>query len=654
VRGLLWGLVCCSLTDFLHQVVAQNSENIATDSRAEHLIERALAQHLDENPSWLKLGHYQARKLGRGYQSDAANAKFFIDPNGRENPRAELIATLRLGISGAVLPVAMPQAPAMTVRCQYPARWKFLQRELKNEYLDVPAMDCPAYDEFVKRTRPKSATFVFSGYYINNPSSIFGHVFLRLNKFSRPGQSAELLDYGVGYAANPTGANQFVDAFSGFAGFSQGSFSSVPYYFKVREYSDAESRDLWEYDLGLSAGEMEILTDHIWELGSTYFNYYYLTANCAYQLLYLLEVAAPRLHLLERMPFYEIPVDAVKAVAAEPGLVTRVHYRPSTQRILKERFARLNPDEQKIYLRIHQGPEPEKKIKDLAPEVQARVLDAVLDDLDYRYFNELMRKENDPIADRKRQILMVRAALPPGDDIIVPYSDADRPDQGHSSSRWSLGIGTQSDPSFNGSMVDAEIRFALHDISDPLQGYLPYSTVEFWRMRGRVFPALARFDLQSFSLVTVSSLAPMSALEKNFSWRFDLGAERIRDRRCDDCLAADLTVLYGASSAFFNDLLVYGLIGGVGEASALFNSDHWTPGLSSHVGFRFKPNTAGQILADGEWRRVFDREIFDRLSGSITGRVDFGKPEQSPFALEAILTTEVSSYDFLLRYLKYF
>jgi hypothetical protein len=217
-----------------------------------------------------------------------------------------------------------------------------------------------------------------------------------------------------------------------------------------------------------------------------------------------------------------------------------------------------------------------------------------------------------------------------------------------------LGVGTQSDPTFNASVIDAELRFALHDISDPLRGYLPYSTVEFWRMQGRIFPALSRFDLQSFSLLTVSSLAPMSVLEKNFSWRFDLGAERVRDRRCDDCLAGDVSALYGASFAVFDRFLIYGLLGGMGEASALFNNDHWTPALSSHVGLRIKANTTWQILADGEWRRVFDSDTFERLSYSATGRVDFGHPDQAPFALEITLTTEVSSSDLIFRYLKYF
>lgn len=40
----------------------------------------------------------------------------------------------------------------------------------------------------------------------------------------------------------------------------------MPYYRKVKEYGDFESRDLWEYELNLTPEETRFLVSHIWEM----------------------------------------------------------------------------------------------------------------------------------------------------------------------------------------------------------------------------------------------------------------------------------------------------------------------------------------------------------------------------------------------------
>ena len=40
----------------------------------------------------------------------------------------------------------------------------------------------------------------------------------------------------------------------------------MPYYRKVKEYGDFESRDLWEYELDLNPEESRFMVEHIWEM----------------------------------------------------------------------------------------------------------------------------------------------------------------------------------------------------------------------------------------------------------------------------------------------------------------------------------------------------------------------------------------------------
>lgn len=633
---------------------------------ADTLVSQALEKKLDENLQWLRLIHYQ--KTWLGWESEADNALFFIAKDGRKNPRSELIETIRAGVANSMLPVAMPGAVAMTARCQYPARWKWILKELNMPLIKLPLEGCTRYFEFLTRQSPVSVTFVFSGFYVDNPSSSFGHVLLRLNRMDHADHSspgAELLDHGVGYAANATTRNPILYAIGGFGGWFPSTFSSLPFYYKVREYSDAESRDLWEYDLNLLPDEVERLTDHLWELGSTYFYYYYLKQNCAYHLLALIEAAAPRVHLRERMPFYVIPVDTVKAITEEPGLVGRVVYRPSTARVLKARISDLTTAERDLFFAIRNEVNPALAVGDLDKKSAARVLDAVLDDIDYHHFRELVFKTAPEAAARKQSVLLARANLPAGGEIKVDVTDADRPDRSHGSGRWWIAGGTQTSfaslavPERIGndqrSILDGEVRFAIHDALDPLDGYLPYSSVEFWRMRGRYDLRTNRVDLQSFSLFTITSLNPIGRLEAKPAWRVNIGLDRVRDQRCDNCLAPTGHFFAGVSLEPRNGLLVYGLGGPRGETSPEFMREKWLASFGMLGGVRLKFSKQWQIDSEIEWRRVFDRETFDRNSGKISLRWDHRTNDlRRPIAIEAELAYEPAGQDALMRFIRYF
>ena len=73
----------------------------------------------------------------------------------------------------------------------------------------------------------------------------------------------------------------FSFALKGLTGLYPGTLSSSPYYAKVREYSDMESRDVWEYRLNLTPDETRQLLRHAWEIGATRFDYWFFDENCS-------------------------------------------------------------------------------------------------------------------------------------------------------------------------------------------------------------------------------------------------------------------------------------------------------------------------------------------------------------------------------------
>ena len=230
------------------------------------------------------------RRPGRARSTGPA---FFLAKDGKTDPAAELEATLEGLFAPARSRTSSPTRSAASPRaCLLSARLG----------LDPAALPPAAARSRTTSSRasPGGVTLVFSSYYLNNPSSAFGHTLLRLDKAEGAPRAKhfELLDYGVDYAATVDTPNAILYAVKGLFGRFQGQFKHYAYYYKVRQYGDYESRDLWEYDLALTPEETALLAAHLWELGGTWFAYWYLDENCSYHVLGALEAAAPRLELL--------------------------------------------------------------------------------------------------------------------------------------------------------------------------------------------------------------------------------------------------------------------------------------------------------------------------------------------------------------------
>jgi hypothetical protein len=497
----------------------------------EELVQRARALRLAEHVTWLRLVHY--RRSLFGWRSEADAKSFFLSPEGKGSPEAELEATLR-GLFGAAPKDKRWEHPF----CRFPARLAWLNQKLGFDFARVPRRVCPRFQDYYDKLRPRSLVLVFSSYYLNNPASAFGHTFLRVNK-QRDGsddEGIELLDYGVDYSATVDTGNALIYAIKGLTGLFPGVFRKVPYYLKVREYNDYDSRDLWEYELALTPGELSMVVAHLWELGSTYFDYFYLSENCSYHILAALEVANPRFRLLERVGWPVIPADTVKAVEAERGLVRKVHYRPSIRSQFRVRLEQLSAEERDAVAELASDPDTTLP-RAFTERTRARVLDAALDLADFRYSRDLVRepgKEASPEGAIIKQRLLERRAevAIDSEDLRAAAPVRKMPHLGHDSSRLGLGSGYLED---RGAFHTLDFRVALHDLADSAAGYPDTAAVEFLPVRLRYYVEDPALSLEDVSLIRVTSLTPLNRFEKNFSWTLRAGATRLRDAGCDGC-----------------------------------------------------------------------------------------------------------------------
>ena len=507
------------------------------------LVQKAERLRLADDPMWHRLLHYRKNTWG-GYESEADGKPFFLATDGKTNPEAELEATL-LGFFSPPTRARPARQSATTEAepehplCAFPARFLWLEAKLGIDRSKLPRQACPDYEEFVKLLAPRSLVLIFSSYYLNNPASAFGHTFLRVSK-SPPGgdrQGLSLLDYGIDYSATADTGNAVLYAFKGLTGLFRGDFHKVPYYYKVREYNDYESRDLWEYELNLDSEAVQRVVAHVWELGHTYFAYYYLTENCSYHILALLEVADPKIHLLDELGWPVIPADTVKALQQNSGLIRQVSYRPSNRTRFAQLVTALAPEEQTAVQHLMQdarAPLP----ADFSVAQKVRVLDVAVELMDVKTASDLAKDRSEMDADsaNAQQTLLERRTefLVPSPEYAFAPPFRQMPHIGHDSTRFGLGSGYDQQDGYYHAF---NFRLALHDMADASTGYPDAAEIQFLPGSLRYFIEDPKVRLESLSLVRVRSFTPLSRFENALSWMVDTGADRSYDSGCNGCLS---------------------------------------------------------------------------------------------------------------------
>jgi hypothetical protein len=570
----------------------------APNAYVEQLVLRARQAKLAEQRTWLRLGHYRNHLFGP--QSEVDGNTFFNAPTGKDDPQAELEATLRAFF------VSQPKDPLVQHPiCHFPARFIWLSEQLQIDVKQLPRVQCPKYFEFVTKLDPKGVTLIFSSYYLNNPASAFGHTFLRIDKATRQNEreGRELLDYGVDYSAIVDTNNALLYAFKGLFGLFPGTFKKTPFFYKVREYNDFESRDLWEYDLDLSPQQVQLLVAHLWELGSTFFRYFYLTENCSYHVLGALEVVDPKLELTSQLSWPVLPADTVKVLLKNRGLVKSLHYRPSNRTQFRNRIETLSAAELEAVDALMADPQAKFAVG-LSEAQQVRALDAAVDLVGVKHARDLtkQRSEMDQIGIELEQALLERrAAYELESEEPVFATPADKmPHIGHDSSRLGLGSGYERHDGFFHSL---SFRLALHDLVDPARGYPDGSEIEFMSGSLRYYVEQPRVTFEDFSLVRVKSITPLSRFSRSMSWMLDTGLKRVEDRGCDGCVGAFGLVGGGLAIEPFGRAFTLFALGKL-ELNAPIESgfaDIFRVGIGPYAGFRLQFSDDVRALFSGAW-----------------------------------------------------
>lgn len=528
--------------------------------------------------------HYVPNLIAPGVHGLVDSRDFYNAPDGKNDPQAELDGTLRAFFSEAeeTDEVQHPQ-------CRFPARYAWLAAELGFDQGRMPRPQCRRYRDWRSALDAKQLTLVFASAYLDNPGSMYGHTLLRIDAADQD-ERTRLLAYSISFAAATNETNGLIFAVKGLFGGYPGVFAMLPYYVKVREYSDLENRDLWEYELDLSPEELERVLRHAWELLPAYFEYYFFDENCSYHLLALLQVARPDLELTAPFRLWALPVDTVRALTDQPGLVKRIVYRPARSTIIAERLARMQPEERRMARDLGLGTRnaDDAALRALPPERAARVVEAGYDYLNYRRTTGTSEvKDGGALA---RDLLVARSQIDAPSQtprIETPV----RPDEGHRTARMSTGAGRRDRQGF----LELGVRPTYHDIVDDDAGYIGGAQIEFFHLRARRYEG-GSARIESFIPVNIFSLSPRDEFVQRKSWRVAAGWQRSMTRSGAEPLAVAADGGLGGAWRAGRVARVYASAEGAARAHEQFEKGY-SLGLGARIGALVDPAPRWRVHA---------------------------------------------------------
>ncbi len=490
-----------------------------------------------------------------------------MSPQGAHDPLKELIATI-----DAFNQKKNPDHLKWHAQCAYPARKILIERKLAIKFPDVK---CEDYTWWKNRINTHSISIVFSSYFATNPASMFGHTLL---KFNTKKKESSLTDFSLNFAADTQGDGGISYIIGGIFGGYTGMFYTDPYYLKVNEYAQGESRDLWEYKLDFTSSEIEILMAHIWELKTnTYFDYYFFDENCSYMLLKILEAAKPNWELSKGFFLYAMPVDTIKRLKEVDG-IQEVTYRPSYQKKMMGRIDMLNAIQTKELKAIIDNEALLESNQD------KDVLDAYSSYLQFKRFKFSQKAKKVKKIKKKITKALIKRAKLGGvskfslDKVVEKYKTFD-PINSHDSFTLGLRNGYRSTTK---GYTELKLRSALGDLYNNDFGYPSYFELEGPYLNIRYEHNSNRIKLQELNAISILSLVPYSWVTPNMSWGVKVQLTQPQHYEADNSLILNTEGYYGLSfGASDESYQLYALALIQAQAGNSLPKDHYNllPGL---------------------------------------------------------------------------
>ncbi|APU49263.1 DUF4105 domain-containing protein [Acinetobacter junii] len=489
-------LITCTITTLMCHFA-----HASVETDIQNYLKIAEQKQLHQDITWQRLMY-----ADQSQKSEVTYDGYFYAKDGKNNLKNELEADVKA--------LFINTAENQSIRCKFPARSRWLIQQLNIDTEKLPIVKCPEFDQWINQIKPHKATLIYATDFMGNPSSMFGHTLLRLDPKDQ--KQLNLVSYAVNYAATVSGEDNWSYAWKGLTGQYPGEYSLMPYYRKVKEYGDFESRDLWEYELNLTPEETRFLVEHIWEMQHVSFPYYFVSDNCAYRLLGLIDLVRPNLDLKKQFNYAAIPIETLKAVDQQ-DLVKEVVYRPALETQLLSQAKQHGTPLAKVAHQIafQDIEKAQPLLEKYNQHDQAKILEMAYDDLYLQYISRQV--DVDFAQPQLRQLLAERSQIDVEKQRQEPERPKMQPVEGHHARNLSVNVGELQGKKF----IELGHRQAYHDLIDPQGGYRLGTQLLF--LDGNIQYRDDQLKLEHLDLLTVNSYNPIQPFKSPITWGFNLG-----------------------------------------------------------------------------------------------------------------------------------
>ncbi|RSE32264.1 Lnb N-terminal periplasmic domain-containing protein [Acinetobacter junii] len=489
-------LITCTITTLMCHFA-----HASVETDIQNYLKIAEQKQLHQDITWQRLMYAE-----QSQKSEVAYDGYFYAKDGKNNLKNELEADVKA--------LFINSAENQSIRCKFPARSRWLIQQLNIDIEKLPIVKCPEFDQWINQIKPHKTTLIYATDFMGNPSSMFGHTLLRLDPKDQ--KQLNLVSYAVNYAATVSGEDNWSYAWKGLTGQYPGEYSLMPYYRKVKEYGDFESRDLWEYELNLTPEETRFLVEHIWEMQHVSFPYYFVSDNCAYRLLGLIDLVRPNLDLKKQFNYAAIPIETLKAVDQQ-DLVKEVVYRPALETQLLSQAKQHGTPLAKFAHQVafQDVGKAQPLLEKYNQHDQAKILEMAYDDLYLQYISRQV--DADFAQPQLRQLLAERSQIDVEKQRQEPERPKMQPVEGHHARNLSVNVGEVQGQKF----IELGHRQAYHDLIDPQGGYRLGTQLLF--LDGNIQYRDDQLKLEHLDLLTVNSYNPIQPFKSPITWGFNLG-----------------------------------------------------------------------------------------------------------------------------------
>lgn len=537
-------------------------------------------QKIYESKQWKRLLHY------KNGESEIDDPTFFLSKEGKTNLKSELKASVLKLINDKT-------DDKKSTLCYYPSRSNWILKNFPQLKSIIKYPKCLLLKKELADLDVKRVTMVLASAHINSPASAFGHTFLRLDS----SEDTVLASFSVNYAAITGETNGFVYAYQGLLGGYQGRYSVEPYSKRVETYSDLEQRDIWEYPLNFTPEEIDRLKLHILEIRNFYADYYFLSENCSYNILWLLEVARNDVELTKQFDFKAIPIDTLRAVS-DAGLISDIVYRPSKRKKILIRSKEIEGIPNAIEFAKSHNYDLEK-LNGLSKKHKAKALELATHLLQLNYSNKKVSKKH--YFKHFIRLLSERSQL--GQVLESEIKQPAFPKAGHKSNRLNISFDNQDNASIN-------FKIAYHDIYDNEQGFIPGSYINFFDTSIKVSKK-GKFKLDHINLLDIRSYALQDTIFKPISWQVTLGAKRIFNDELDPFFKVGTGVALGSDSLFSYASL----------APSFYSRTDNNLSVSANIGVIYNPSSSLKLGFQGTQEWFKNNEAMTEIEPFVTYKI---------------------------------